>query len=87
MIKIYQKWIDSMITENVYTYGCIQTCINTLKIWRCMCRNFKNACLQICFTINIILLTFIWTVQCIFIWARFSSSFLFSKLSQPPQKI
>ncbi len=32
MIKIYQKWIDSMITENVYTYGCIQTCINTLKI-------------------------------------------------------
>jgi len=71
----------------MYTYGRIRTCIKTLKIWKSVCRNFKNACLQICFTINIILLTFIWTVQCIFIWARLSSSFLFSELSQPPQKI
>ncbi len=36
-----------------------------------MCRNFKNACLQIFFTINIILFAFFWTVQCIFIWAHY----------------
>ena len=75
MIKIYQQRIEGRITVKRYTFGRIRTCINSLNISRSVCRNFENACLQICFIINILfLLTFIWKAQCIFIWAQSSVS-------------
>ena len=94
MIENYQQRIEGIITVNRYTFGCFRTCINSLNIWRSVCRNFNigpyaywSSCKN-----NLIKL-FIWTAQCIFIWAQ--SSFwqrnwrcriwpnAFSELSQP----
>jgi len=41
MIENYQQTIEGRITVQRYTFGRLRTCINTLNIWRSVCRNFN----------------------------------------------
>ena len=77
MIKTYQQRIERIITVNMYTYVCIRTCINCLinvKIHVSQNLNIPAYELFDKFKVSYTINTFIWTVQCIFIWAKLSSS-------------